>query len=228
MTDHRDGIDDCWNRIGVWSTARPRCERLDEFVHCWRCPVYAAAAIRLRDRPPPPDYLESGRLHFAEPLASRAHARDEAAILIFRLFTERFALPLNSVDEVIEPAPVHRLGGCLFGPVRGLAVVHGRLRPYTDLTGLLELDSPADREQARRGRYPRMIVVRRQRFRAVFSVDEVLAVERSIIAQPKALPTTVSHAMKRFTRGLISAGNLELGLLDAELLLDVLTGKVQA
>ena len=222
------GIDACWNRIGVWSHPPHPCEKLQQFDHCQRCPVYAGAAGQLRDRPLPPDYAETWRRHYAQPLPARDSVRAGTAALVFRLGGELLALPLALVAEVINPAPAHRLTRDLPGPVQSLVGVHGRLRPCLDLAALLELEPMAGTAAERRGCYPRMVVIRRQLLVLVFAVDEVLGVQRYAPADLAPLPGTLSRAVKRFSLGLLPAGEQRAGLLDGGLLFDVLTGKLRA
>lgn len=222
-------LDDCWNRIGVWGRVRPRCSRLEQVVHCRHCPVYADAAARLRDRPLPEGYAEDWRRHYAAALAPRrARTRDYQGALIFRVGREPLALPLASVDEVMGQVDIHRLSGERSGAIIGLASVHGRLRPCLDLGVLLELDAVAPDEAHGSSRYPRMIVIQRQESVFVFAVEDVLGTQRFAPAQLAPIPDTLAYALKRFSLGLITHGEHPAGLLNSELLFNVLTGKAQA
>ena len=40
-------LDDCWNRIGVWSRAGATCPKLDDVTHCRNCSVYSDAGRRI-------------------------------------------------------------------------------------------------------------------------------------------------------------------------------------
>jgi chemotaxis-related protein WspD len=222
------GIDDCWNRIGVWSRAAPRCSRLTQVDHCQRCPVYADAAARLRDREPPAAYAETWQRHYAEASPPRASAQNAIGLLVFRLGEERLALPLEVVDEVIEPVAMHGLSRDMGGLVRGLVGVHGRLRPCLDLAALLEIAADAVGSTASRGVYPRMVVLRRPPLVCVFPVDEVLGIARFDPRDLAPLPGTLARALKRFSLGLVDSGADRTGLLDGDLLFSVLSGRAPA
>lgn len=222
-------LDDCWNRIGVWGRVQPRCSRLEQVVHCRHCPVYADAAARQRDRPLPEGYAEEWRRHYAAALPPRrSRTREHRGALIFRVGREPLALPLVSVDEVMGRVDIHRLSGEHPGAIIGLASVHGRLRPCLDLGVLLDLDAVAPDAARGNPRYPRMIVIRRQESVFVFAVDEVLGTRRFAPARLAPIPDTLARALKRFSLGLITHGEYPAGLLNSELLFDVLTGKTQA
>ena len=221
-------IPDCWNRIGVWSRANPRCTGLEGVDHCLRCPVYAEAASRLRDRDLPEGYARAWRDHYAQPLPPRRRAQEVSAWLLFRLGAELFGLPVECVDEVIDPVAVHGLTREIPGAIKGLAAVHGRLRPCVDLAALLELDPAAGTVNPGQGGYPRMVVIRRQQSLFLFAVDEVLGVQRFGPDAIAPLPGTLARALKRLTQGLVQAGSQRAGLLDGGLLFDVLAGKAPA
>lgn len=49
-------VDDCWNKIGVWSNSSRLCSELETIIHCRNCPVYSSVGRRLLDRPVPEEY----------------------------------------------------------------------------------------------------------------------------------------------------------------------------
>jgi chemotaxis-related protein WspD len=215
------GIDDCWNRIGVWGAVRPRCERLEEYTHCRHCPVYLEAAVRLRDRPVAADYAVNWREHYAQPLPVRVALHDGQPVLAFRLGAERLALTLDCIEEVIDPVAVYRLVRDGAEPIQGLASVHGRLRPCMDLALLLGIETAI---AAQGGRYPRMVVMKQQTSQFVFRVDEVLGISRFLPADLQAPPATLAHVLRRFSLGLIRQGETTVGLLNGAHLFEVLRG----
>ncbi len=220
-------VDDCWNRIGVWSRATPRCPRLEQVIHCHRCEVYAAAGRRLRDRPLPPDYRENWRQHYARPIPRRDAGR-LTAVLVFRTGGEWLALPVGVVEELLDPVPVHGLPHRVPGVIQGLANIHGRLRPCASLAALLGIEphAPAGPAAAKRRVYSRMVAVHREESRFVFVVDDIWGCHRHGAADLCEVPATLARSLARFTLGILPLDDKAVGRLDDGLLFHALEKKL--
>ena len=211
-------VDDCWNRIGIWGSQRPRCARLEEHIHCRNCEVYRAAGQRLRDRPAPADY----RAEWTDIIASRKEEVQVAgrAALVFRLGREWLALPAGVLEEVMSLRTVHSLPHRSSPILLGLVNIRGKLRMCFSLAALLgiESDGPAPKGAAR-NLYPRMLVAKHDGQIFVFAVDEVQGTTRYSPEGVEDLPATLTGAATRYSSGALRVGELNVGLLDHELLM---------
>ncbi len=117
-------LNDCWNRIGVRGDGS--CPELPKVVHCFNCPVFAAASQRLFEREPPPACVEEW---------TRERARSEedgqgptVALLLFRLGEEWLALDVHWLIEATEPHTVHRIPHRTSRLLQGLVNIRGELQ----------------------------------------------------------------------------------------------------
>lgn len=213
------GIDDCWNRIGVWGKVRPRCPKLEQHVHCYNCEVFRAAGHRLRDRALPADY----QAEWTEIVANRKPSREVSgrSVVVFRIGREWLALPAPAVDEIVEMRSVHSLPHRPSPVLLGLVNIRGKLCLCVSLADLLGIpaDAGAPRQKrSARSIYPRMLVIRQDSQAFVLPADEVMGTHRYADAELEGLPTTLSGALNRYSTGALMVGDRNVGLLDAELL----------
>jgi chemotaxis-related protein WspD len=202
-------VNECWKTIG-----RPgpgTCPELVQHVQCTNCPTYAEAALRLLDRPTPPDYVREWTEHLAGERKRTVAATVPA--LVFRLGSEWLALPASMVEQVTEPSTVHTLPHRRL-PVRGVVSVRGELIVCVSLESLLGLDgSPA---AAPAQAYQRLVVLSFDGARLAFHPHEVHGVRRYDPAALIAAPATLARrAGSRFTAGMFEWESRTVGLLDA-------------
>src|SRR5256885_11059008 len=100
-----DGVQTCWNRIGVYGDGS--CPELQKFIHCRNCGVFSSAAHRLLDRPLPEEYRREWTSHFAQEKKRSTQAKLSA--VIFRISDEWLALPTQAFQEVAECRRSHSL-----------------------------------------------------------------------------------------------------------------------
>lgn len=207
-------IDDCWNRIGV--RGDHSCKELQAQVHCRNCPVFAAGASALLDSRVPAQYLTEWTRHFARPAR-----RDDAvtdSVLLFRLGLEWLALPTAVFEEVAEQRTVHSLPDKR-DVVQGLVNVRGELLVCVSLGRVLGIPpAPAPQTGEHRVVLPRMLVVRHDKSRTVFPVDEVHGIHRFHSRELRDPPATVVHAMSHYTRAVLPWRKQTVGVLDDGLL----------
>ena len=211
-------IDDCWNRIGIWGKQQPRCDKLEEHIHCRNCEVYRAAGQRLRERPLPEDY----QAEWTDIIANRK--ADEPVVgraaLVFRLGREWLALPAGVMEEVIALRTVHSLPHRPSPILLGLVNIRGKLRLCFSLAALLGIQADGARQKtAGRNLYPRMLVLKSDTQQFVFAVDEVQGTTRFRPEGLEELPATLAGALTRYSSGALRVGELNVGLLDHELLM---------
>lgn len=218
-------IDDCWNRIGVWGHATPRCPKLESLIHCHACNVYGDAGRKLRDRPQPDGYMEEWGRHYAQPLRRRALDVSEA-VLIFRIGREWLALPARYVEEIIDPVSVRALPHHSSDSIKGIANIHGRLHICVSLSAVLGIECASEGQQTKRRIFPRMIVIQRSGSYFVFHADEVSGSCRFAVSELLDVPATLSRSLARFSQGVFRNGEETVGKLDDELLFYTLEKKL--
>jgi len=217
MSEETTRADDCWNRIGVWSTAGSRCERLGEVVHCRNCEVFVAAGRRLFERESPPGYL---RENLAALVREEDTAnRDSLAIMVFRLGVEFFALPVDVLEAVTESRPVHRLPHVNDPFVKGVVNISGEVCLCHSLKSILGTASaPHAAEEGGRHVYRRLIVIRISGVRYIFPVDEILGMSRYQRNALRATPATIGREIRHLFKGAFRAEGDRVAVLDTDAL----------
>jgi chemotaxis-related protein WspD len=206
-------IKDCWNTIGVRGDSS--CKELVQHVHCRNCPVYSKAAAHLLDREPPADYIA----HWTEQARQGKGAAQQAAVsvLIFRVRSERLALPTSALTEIASLRSIHSIPHRRGGAVLGLANIRGELLMCVSLHQLLGVRESQEGEQPEHAA-ARLLVIQREGMRAVCPVDEVHGIERILERDLGPVPATVKGADAAYTRALITWRTHTVGLLDEQVL----------
>jgi chemotaxis-related protein WspD len=209
-------IDDCWNRIGVWSKAIQRCPKLEEVVHCANCVVYSAAAQRLLDREVPSGYLQECADGIVQQKASRED-RHTASVVMFRLGDEWFGLPTDLLQEVVEFRSVHRVPHHPSRALRGVVNVRGELQLCVSLGKLMGI-AKGEVNSIARGVYERLVVMNKGGKRYVFPVSEIREVHRYHDSELQSAPATVARSGTHYIRGMLHWQEKHVGCLDQDLL----------
>ena len=214
-------IKDCWNTIGVRGDSS--CKELVQHIHCRNCPVYSSAAAHLLDREPTADYVA----HWTEQ-ARRAKGlaeQDAISVLIFRIRSERLALPTKALTEIASLRPIHSIPHRRNGVVLGVANIRGELLVCLSLQEMLSVQTPAvaEKGQSAAGRF---LVIQRDRTRAVCPVDEVHGIERVLERDLGPTPATVRGSAATYTRALLTWKTHTVGLLDEQVLFQAVNRSV--
>lgn len=98
-------IDDCWNKIGVWSDKTSPCEKLKDVIHCRNCEVYSAAGRAVLDRNLPDQYETDWAKIYSKNKEDKASGTE--SVTIFRLGNEWLALPTNIIDVISDISEIH-------------------------------------------------------------------------------------------------------------------------
>lgn len=210
-------LDDCWSRIGV--RGDHSCSELVRHVHCRNCPVHAAAADRLLERPLASDQLAAWTERYAEKPAERLSAPQSA--FVFRLGPEWLALPTRTLESVATLRPVHTLPHRRGGAVLGIVNVGGELLVCVSLAHVLGTEGGAQ-VAARHGAYQRILVLRRGTSRFVARVDEVHGTQRYAPETLVRPPETLARASAPFTIAMLPWSERMVGFLDDERLFSAL------
>lgn len=211
-------LEDCWNRIGVWSPDGASCEILRQVTHCRNCERYTAASRSILDRPMPEGYQEEwGRVYGRKKTLQRQHTH---AMVIFRLGDDWLALPSSLVREITTVKPIHALPHRGHGLVRGLVNIRGELRICVSLGNLLGLhQGEITSKDLGYDVFARMILIDRDGDQFVFPVTEVQGTHRISGDELHSVPTTIGKAKATYTRDILKWKKHNVACLDDELLL---------
>ncbi len=215
-TQQEKQLDDCWNRIGVWSKAMASCSRLQEVQHCRNCEHYSAAGRQVLDRPAPEGYRQEWTQRFADPATDEAG--DIRSALLFRLGDEWMALQGTCIDEITPLRSIHSLPRTEGTIIKGLVNIRGELKLCVSLGALLQLEKAREDHTSDHEIHERMISVTWNEQSFVFPASEVHGIHRYDESEVEASPATVSKSKASFTTGIIKWSDRHVGVLDTELL----------
>lgn len=212
-------IDDCWNKIGVFSKKQNRCERLEQLAHCLNCDQYIKTGRRLLDRPLPDDYRRELSDRLSQPISSESLTTHSA--FIFRAGDEWLGVTSTLIKEVVDMGPIHSIPHKSSRIFRGIVNIRGRLELCVSIGGVLRIE-PGTRRQGTP--VPeRLIVAAKDDQSIVFPVSEVMG---PVLYDPnvlKPLPITVSGSKAVYTKGILNINDQEVGMLDDAMLFRILT-----
>jgi chemotaxis-related protein WspD len=219
MAEHNKFIppEGCWNSIGVWGTVRPRCPKLEEFIHCQNCDIFHTASLKAYEKPLPDDY----RNEWTEVLAASKETMiaDTRSVIVFRIGDEWVAVATSLCKEISRMMKIHRLPHNRSQILKGVVNNGGEIRICFSLGNLLGI--------AKAGQifgeefhtvYARMIVMDVAGRRYVFPVSEIKGLHNYREAERAPLPNTVMASSASFMNGVIKWGDKTIGCLDEALL----------
>jgi chemotaxis-related protein WspD len=209
-------LDDCWNRIGVWSRESASCPELERFTHCRNCNRYSAAGRQMLERKVPDDYRQEWTERFSQ-VKQEQQARNNSSLL-FRLGDEWLAIDSLCVNEITRMRPIHSLPHRDSQLVKGLVNVRGELKLCVSLGAVLKLEKARESYFTDHEILERMLFVEKDDESYVFPVSEVHGSYRYTNNDIKSPPATVANARSNFTSGVILWNDQHVGILDHELL----------
>jgi chemotaxis-related protein WspD len=222
-TNPAPAINDCWNKIGVRGNAS--CAELKRHAHCRNCATFSAAAIALLERDLPTGYIADWTQHFSQ--RKQVKDLDTQSAIIFRLGGEWFALPTMAFDEVAEQRTIHALPHRQSGIVLGLANVRGELLICVSLAKMLGVEGPVAIDPKRgKTAITRLVIIRHERRRMAFPVDEVHSIHRYHPRESKSAPATIRKAAAAYTKAMLPWCGKLVGLLDDRLIISTLNGRI--
>lgn len=209
-------LDDCWNRIGVWSAQGASCPRLTECIHCRNCDHYARSGRQILERALPEDYRRQWTQRLAEPRRTEdAHSR---AVMLFRLGDEWLALDSRCVSEITPVLKIHCIPHRSDELVKGLVNIRGELRLCVSIGTALQLDKASESHFVDHEILERMVLIENPEHSFVFPVSEVEGIVRYRESDLQALPATLANARSKLTTGIVGMDDRQVGILDHELL----------
>lgn len=228
MTSRNDNtpqLDDCWNRIGVWSKDQASCPELEQVVHCRNCALYSAAGRQVLDRPTSADYQQEWTKRFSEPRTE--DNCDLQSALLFRLGDEWLAIESRCIDEITPLRSIHSLPRTEGTLVKGLVNIRGELKLCVSLGALLQLEKAREDHLDDREIHERMISISLDDQSFVFPASEVHGVHHYSEDVLQASPVTVSRSKSSFTTGILEWRDRHVGVLETELVFYALAKGLQ-
>ncbi|MBU0675870.1 MAG: chemotaxis protein CheW [Proteobacteria bacterium] len=222
MPEKPIAIDDCWNRIGVWSEAEERCPELNRMIHCRNCPVYADVGRQLLNRKALPEYIKESTAIFARAKAEKQEKIK--SVFVFRAGGEWLALPSVLIQEVVDMGIIHSLPHRNSKVLRGVVNIRGKLELCFSIGAILGIER-FEKSRRGEGKYvspARLVVADRHGERVVFPVSEIHGYLRYGDKMLQPLPITVSGSRAAFTIGILCVEDFDVGLLNDQVLYEAL------
>lgn len=211
---HAIAIDDCWNRIGIGGDQS--CGKLPLHVHCRNCDAYSGAAQRNLQRPVDAGYREYWASHFRQPAVQR-ETSDQSA-LVFRVGREWLALPTRAVGSVAPLAPFHRLPHRAAKGLLGVVNVGGKLTPMMSLGAVLGIDEKDAPPARGRHVFARLLVMQWEGRSFALPVADLHGIARYAQASLAAPAATINKGLDRFLTGVLTLGDMRVGVLEEALI----------
>lgn len=210
-------INDCWNTIGVWGDSSPRCELLEDLIHCHNCDIFRKAGHTLLSRKMEPDYLDEWKNNLSKPRKNTSIVQSSA--LIFRMGNEWFGLASRFVKEITHCDKHHSLPHRKNHVLRGLVNVRGDLLLNVSLGYLFRISKGDAGNHNKNERY---IVINDDKELFAFPVSEV----REIIYYQKdhmmPTPSTLKKDTSCYLKGIINHNSHDIGIIDDDILFTAL------
>jgi chemotaxis-related protein WspD len=228
-----ESFNDCWNKIGVMGDRT--CSELAAVIHCYECPVYAAVGDSLLERRPPANYLEGWSKILEETASSseiidsnEAIIRTEAAIsiIVFRLGSEKLALPVRMLQEVTHPCAIQPLPHRSNELFLGLVNIRGSILLCASMSTLLNIHPIKEENVAHAMNLQRMIVAGQGEDNWVFPVDEVHGIFRFHLSELQDAPVVITKSEEAYTKGIVFWEGQKVNYLDSDLLFYTLNQKI--
>lgn len=161
------------------------------------------------------DYLLAWAEHFRTP-ETVAEAADAAAVA-FRLGAEWLALPASMVVRVAPHAVPHRVPHRSARGMRGIVNVEGQLHPCIALADLLGIDGDGGSARTGRHTFARLVLAHWEGRSYALPVADLHGLVRYASARVQPPAATINKGVQRFLSGVLTEGDMHIGLLDAGL-----------
>lgn len=211
------GVEDCWNKIGIWAPDGRDCPRLAEYLHCYNCPVFSESACRLLNREPPEDYLAEWSMRLLD--TKQTGEILPRSVFAFRIGREWLALPTSCIREVAEMKVVHSIPHRELKFLKGLVNIRGKLEICISLGDIMDIQPWEGRgSSGPHASKERLVLTQEQGSRLAFPVNEVLGIRRYRDEELRPPPANISESKQAYTRGLLKVGDRDVAIIEHELL----------
>jgi len=209
----------CWASIGVMGDGS--CPELKTHIHCRNCPVFTLAGRGLFERALAPQKIAAATSRLSCTKASEKPP--DASTHVFRVGPEWLGLPSRLLLEIVDPRPVRRIPHRSNEVFLGLTSVRGEIHLCFSMASLLGIEArEGDPTPSSRRPIPHLCLVKKGGSAWGFAADEVHGEHRHCEADIEPLPASVARAAPRFTRGIVTLGEMKVGLLDDDLVFHAL------
>lgn len=207
-------VQDCWNVIGV--NGDQSCARLEQYVHCRNCEVYASAAQQNLQRPVGDSYKKDWAAHFRQ--AATDGQQKDSSCLVFRIGREWLSLPTRMFVSVAPIATPHRLPHRASRGLSGIVNVSGTLYPCMSLAALLGIDDTEGEAATHRHTFARLLLTQWEDQAYALPVADLHGILRYASASVQAPAATINKGLSRFLTGVITHDDMRIGMLDEALI----------
>ena len=209
-------IDDCWNKIGIWGSELPRCEKLEKHIHCRNCNIYSEAGRKVLERNLTNNYEQDWAAVYSQ--EKQEYIIEKESLTIFRLGDEIMAIPTEYIMSVNDIGNIHTVPHQKSDILRGLINLHGELKICISLGRLLGLNKAVKEVESMHRVYNRMIEISNEGKEYIFIVSEVLGIHHITSKEHKEAPATISKSKGTFTQSFIKWKETDVSYLDIELI----------
>jgi len=211
-------INDCWNRIGVFSKDKKSCERLLACAHCQNCEHYALSGRLLLNRPLAEEYRRELNERFRQP--AKVEEITTKSTFVFRAGDEWLGVKSSLIKEVVDMGPIHSIPHKSSRIFRGIVNIRGRLELCVSIGGVLRIEPGTKRQGIPAPE--RLIIAAKGGQSVVFPVSEVMGPIPYNSSALRPLPITMSGSKAIYTKGILNVKDKEVSLLDDTLLFKIL------
>lgn len=206
----KNRLNDCWNTIGVWSTAEDRCERLNEVIHCRNCDVFSRAGREVLERNAPGGYIAQ----WQKTIAAQEEGSKSAlpGVMIFRLGDEWFAVSAQSLQEIADKRVIRRVPHNENPHIAGVVNIGGEIVVCYSMAELLGVDRREDAQNS----YTRLMVVACFDEKYIFPVNEVMGMTRFLEEDVLPIPATLGEEKSQFIEKIFLHDNKHITMLRIE------------
>lgn len=218
-------INDCWNKIGVWSNSDNRCEKLDDVIHCYNCEVYSSAGRSLLNRESPDGYGDD----WADILASekKSESKNLQSAVVFRLGGEWMSLPVSVINEITLLRNIYDIPHNRNKKIRGMVNIRGELVICMSLGNLLGVEKPDDDFIGNEHSINRLITIREENGSIVFPVSEIDGIIHYEKDELATAPDTIRNSTKNLIKGVTVVNDKNVGCIDHSALLSEILGNLR-
>jgi len=203
--------DNCWSTIGVWGSAKDKCDRLDEVIHCRNCDVFSMAGRGVFESRPPAGYLSQWQKEISNKKEEKE--KGDVGVMVFRLGKEWLALPVEYLQEIVEEKQVHKIPHNEGIYILGIVNIAGEVNTCYSLMNLLEIGESKDRNDSE---LRRLIVMIINGDRFVLPVCEISGLARYASNDLLPTPATLGKKMETYLAGIFHLNDRPIAALNVQ------------
>jgi len=163
------------------------------------------------------NYLNEWNHLLAQP-EEKFRVIDEVPVVIFRLGYQWLALPTHVIDEITEMRKVHSIPHRTNKILLGVVNLRGQLELCVSMHSLLGI-TECVAENRISTLYSRMLSIRHDKTQWIFKADEVYGIYRFPMDSLQQIPVTAFKSNVSHLKGIFEWGEIKVGLINEELLI---------